>query len=98
MSVCGIQVLCVTVDYVCVWYTGAPCDNFKGYCDVFQKCRAVNEDGPLARLKNLLFNQQTFNDIKAWITVMKSFYSCLAFNLGPSSGLGFVTLGPFRCA
>jgi disintegrin and metalloproteinase domain-containing protein 10 len=47
---------------------GAPCDNFKGYCDVFQKCRAVNEDGPLARLKNLLFNQQTFNDIKAWIT------------------------------
>jgi len=47
---------------------GAPCDNFKGYCDVFQKCRAVNEDGPLARLKNLLFNQQTFNDIKDWIT------------------------------
>ena len=50
---------------------GAPCDNFKGYCDVFQKCRAVNEDGPLARLKNLLFNQQTFNDIKDWITVLQ---------------------------
>jgi len=48
---------------------GAPCDNFKGYCDVFQKCRAVNEDGPLARLKNLLFNQKTFNDVKDWITV-----------------------------
>lgn len=48
---------------------GAPCDNFRGYCDVFQKCRAVNEDGPLARLKNLLFNQQTFNEIRDWITV-----------------------------
>jgi len=55
---------------VCV-VAGAPCDNFKGYCDVFQKCRAVNEDGPLARLKNLLFNQETFNDIKAWITVLR---------------------------
>ena len=79
MSVCGTQVLHLTVDYVsvcvCVWYTGAPCDNFKGYCDVFQKCRAVNEDGPLARLKNLLFNQQTFNDIKAWITVPQTIYS-----------------------
>jgi len=30
----------------------------------------VNEDGPLARLKNLLFNQQTFTDIKNWITVL----------------------------
>jgi len=50
-------------------FAGAPCDNFKGYCDVFQKCRAVNEDGPLARLKNLLFSQQTYNHVKAWITV-----------------------------
>ena len=52
---------------------GAPCDNFKGYCDVFQKCRAVNEDGPLARLKNLLFNKETFNDVRDWITVIHCF-------------------------
>ena len=55
--------------YCDLFLLGAPCDNFNGYCDVFQKCRAVNEDGPLARLKNLLFNQQTLNTIKDWITV-----------------------------
>ncbi|KAL4708304.1 hypothetical protein ACJJTC_007710, partial [Scirpophaga incertulas] len=30
---------------------GSPCDNFQGYCDVFLKCRAVDAEGPLARLK-----------------------------------------------
>ncbi|KAK2147322.1 hypothetical protein LSH36_559g00017 [Paralvinella palmiformis] len=46
---------------------GAPCDNFKGYCDVFQKCRSVDADGPLARLKKLLFNKETLMSIKDWI-------------------------------
>ncbi|XP_013415901.1 disintegrin and metalloproteinase domain-containing protein 10-like isoform X3 [Lingula anatina] len=46
---------------------GAPCNNFAGYCDVFYKCRGVDADGPLARLKNLLFNEQTLNSIKDWI-------------------------------
>jgi len=36
---------------------GSPCDNYQGYCDVFLKCRAVDAEGPLARLKNLLFNK-----------------------------------------
>ncbi len=36
---------------------GSPCDNFQGYCDVFLKCRKVDAEGPLVRLKNLLFNQ-----------------------------------------
>ena len=57
-----------------VWYklfliSGAACDNFMGYCDVFQKCRGVDADGPLARLKNLLFNEETFKNIKDWIIV-----------------------------
>lgn len=43
-----------------------PC---QGYCDVFQKCRAVDAEGPLARLKNLLFNQDTLNSVAEWITV-----------------------------
>ncbi|XP_045108182.1 disintegrin and metalloproteinase domain-containing protein 10-like [Portunus trituberculatus] len=47
---------------------GAPCNNFQGYCDVFQKCRAVDAEGPLARLKNLLFNQDTLNSVAEWIT------------------------------
>ncbi|KAB7502289.1 Disintegrin and metalloproteinase domain-containing protein 10 [Armadillidium nasatum] len=47
---------------------GAPCNNFQGYCDVFQKCRAVDAEGPLARLKNLLFSQDTLNSLAEWIT------------------------------
>ncbi|KAF2360559.1 Disintegrin domain [Trinorchestia longiramus] len=47
---------------------GAPCNNFQGYCDVFQKCRAVDAEGPLARLKNLLFNEATLNSVAEWIT------------------------------
>jgi len=48
---------------------GAPCDNFQGYCDVFLKCRAVDAEGPLARLKNLLFNKETLLNIAQWVTV-----------------------------
>ncbi|XP_067133544.1 disintegrin and metalloproteinase domain-containing protein 10 isoform X2 [Centruroides vittatus] len=47
---------------------GSPCNDYQGYCDVFQKCRAVDAEGPLARLKNLLLNQQTLKNIKEWIT------------------------------
>lgn len=49
---------------------GAPCNNFQGYCDVFQKCRDVDANGPLSRLKKLLFNEQTFNEIRDWIMVI----------------------------
>uniref|UniRef100_T1J2R6 ADAM10 endopeptidase n=1 Tax=Strigamia maritima TaxID=126957 RepID=T1J2R6_STRMM len=48
---------------------GAPCDNFQGYCDVFQKCRAVDAEGPLARLKNLLFSPYTLTSVAEWVTV-----------------------------
>ena len=48
---------------------GAPCNNFQGYCDVFQKCRAVDAEGPLASLKNLLFNEATLNSITQWVTL-----------------------------
>ncbi|KAL1438664.1 hypothetical protein MTO96_047858 [Rhipicephalus appendiculatus] len=34
---------------------GAPCDNLRGYCDVFQRCRLVDAEGPLARLHWLVF-------------------------------------------
>ncbi|XP_041355822.1 disintegrin and metalloproteinase domain-containing protein 10-like isoform X2 [Gigantopelta aegis] len=46
---------------------GSPCDKFRGYCDVFHLCRGVDADGPLARLKNLIFNPQTLQTIKDWI-------------------------------
>lgn len=47
---------------------GSPCDNFQGYCDVFLKCRAVDAEGPLARLKNLLLNRATLLTVAAWVT------------------------------
>lgn len=47
---------------------GSPCDNFQGYCDVFLKCRAVDAEGPLARLKNLLLNRATLQTVAAWVT------------------------------
>ncbi|XP_023032359.1 uncharacterized protein LOC6644248 isoform X3 [Drosophila willistoni] len=47
---------------------GSPCDNFQGYCDVFLKCRAVDADGPLVRLKNLLLNRETLLTVAEWVT------------------------------
>ncbi|XP_031334979.1 disintegrin and metalloproteinase domain-containing protein 10 isoform X1 [Photinus pyralis] len=47
---------------------GSPCDNFQGYCDVFLKCRAVDADGPLVRLMNLLLNKETLMNVAQWIT------------------------------
>ncbi|CAB3236817.1 unnamed protein product [Arctia plantaginis] len=47
---------------------GSPCDNFQGYCDVFLKCRAVDAEGPLARLKNLLLNRDTLQSVQVWVT------------------------------
>ncbi|KAG9510545.1 Disintegrin and metalloproteinase domain-containing protein 10, partial [Fragariocoptes setiger] len=47
---------------------GSPCNDFQGYCDVFQRCRPVDAEGPLARLKNTLLNQKTLMTIKQWAT------------------------------
>ena len=48
---------------------GSPCDNFQGYCDVFLKCRAVDAEGPLVRLKNLLLNKETLTYVIQWVTI-----------------------------
>ncbi|VDK41778.1 unnamed protein product [Anisakis simplex] len=48
---------------------GSPCNNYKGYCDIFRKCRSVDADGPLARLKNVIFNPKTLHEVKYWIQV-----------------------------
>ncbi|XP_040583096.1 disintegrin and metalloproteinase domain-containing protein 10 isoform X2 [Lepeophtheirus salmonis] len=47
---------------------GSPCDNYRGYCDVFLKCRKVDADGPLAKLKNILFNEKTLLTVTQWVT------------------------------
>ena len=48
---------------------GSPCNDFKGYCDVFMKCRLVDADGPLARLKKAIFNPELYENIAEWIVV-----------------------------
>ncbi|KAH7730121.1 Protein SUP-17 [Aphelenchoides avenae] len=47
-------------------HPGSPCNDYKGYCDIFRKCRSVDANGPLARLKNLLFNKQTIKSVSQW--------------------------------
>ncbi|XP_042264262.1 disintegrin and metalloproteinase domain-containing protein 10 [Thunnus maccoyii] len=46
---------------------GSPCNDFKGYCDVFMRCRLVDADGPLARLKKAIFNAELYANIAEWI-------------------------------
>jgi len=41
---------------------GAPCDNYRGYCDVFRKCRSVDSNGPLSKLRDFLLNVQTYSN------------------------------------
>lgn len=48
-------------------FPGAPCDDFNGYCDVFLKCRAVDADGPLSRLKDKFFSKEAILGYFEWI-------------------------------
>lgn len=38
-------------------FLGHACAGTAGYCDVFGKCRAVDAEGPLTRLKNMLLSE-----------------------------------------
>jgi len=59
---------------------GSPCNEFLGYCDVFQRCRPVDAEGPLARLKNTLLNQRTLTSIKQW--AITHWWACALFAIG----------------
>ena len=59
---------------------GSPCNEFLGYCDVFQRCRPVDAEGPLARLKNTLLNQRTLLIIKQW--AITHWWACALFVIG----------------
>ncbi|XP_060066641.1 disintegrin and metalloproteinase domain-containing protein 10-like [Ylistrum balloti] len=48
--------------------SGSPCNNYKGYCDVFQVCREVDPTGPLLALKKLLLDGEVFQTLKAFLT------------------------------
>ncbi|KAK4881068.1 hypothetical protein RN001_004387 [Aquatica leii] len=46
---------------------GTPCNDYNGYCDVFQKCREVDPSGPLATLRKLLLSEESLENFKRWV-------------------------------
>lgn len=46
---------------------GTPCNEYIGYCDVFQKCREVDPSGPLATLRKLLLSEESIASFKKWV-------------------------------
>uniref|UniRef100_A0A8C4W247 ADAM10 endopeptidase n=1 Tax=Gopherus evgoodei TaxID=1825980 RepID=A0A8C4W247_9SAUR len=46
---------------------GTPCRDRMGYCDKFHVCRLVDEDGPIARVKNFILDFIELEDISAWM-------------------------------
>lgn len=55
---------------------GTPCNDYNGYCDVFQKCREVDPSGPLATLRKLLLSEESLAIFKRWVT--EHWYTVLA--------------------
>merc|ERR1719320_1691136 len=54
---------------------GTPCNNYQGYCDVFQKCREVDPLGPLLTLRRLLLSDKSIAVFKRFI--VKYWYSVI---------------------
>ncbi|XP_042334823.1 disintegrin and metalloproteinase domain-containing protein 10-like [Sceloporus undulatus] len=46
---------------------GSPCGDKTGYCDKFHVCRFVDEDGPIARVKNFILDFIEMEDIATWM-------------------------------
>ncbi|XP_053387850.1 disintegrin and metalloproteinase domain-containing protein 10-like isoform X3 [Mercenaria mercenaria] len=65
---------------------GSPCNNFQGYCDVFYRCRGVDAEGPLSRLKNLIFDPETLQDISNWI--VEHWWAVLLMGIGLVLAMG----------
>ncbi|XP_043289218.1 disintegrin and metalloproteinase domain-containing protein 10-like [Venturia canescens] len=46
---------------------GTPCNDYNGYCDVFQRCREVDPSGPLATLRRLLLSDVSLAQFQRWM-------------------------------
>uniref|UniRef100_A0A914ZG08 Disintegrin domain-containing protein n=1 Tax=Panagrolaimus superbus TaxID=310955 RepID=A0A914ZG08_9BILA len=79
--------------YGLLLHPGSPCNNYKGYCDILRKCRSVDSNGPLARLKNLLFNKETIQTVSQW--VHEHWWACVLMGIG---GLIFMAIFVKCCA
>ncbi|XP_034948232.1 disintegrin and metalloproteinase domain-containing protein 10-like [Chelonus insularis] len=47
---------------------GTPCNDYNGYCDIFQRCREVDPTGPLATLRRLLLSDVSLARFQQWMT------------------------------
>lgn len=54
---------------------GTPCNNYQGYCDVFQMCREVDPSGPLATLRKLLLSEEAFVSLRDFL--MSHWYAAI---------------------
>ncbi|XP_041970405.1 uncharacterized protein LOC121726859 [Aricia agestis] len=54
---------------------GTPCNDYNGYCDVFQRCREVDPSGPLATLRRLLLSDESIAGFRRW--VLRHWYAVL---------------------
>jgi hypothetical protein len=64
--VINIDLVCFSMVHflVCLYiFIGHACAGTAGYCDVFGKCRAVDAEGPLTRLKNMLLNEENIRTL-----------------------------------
>ncbi|KAK0183166.1 hypothetical protein PV327_001233 [Microctonus hyperodae] len=62
---------------------GTPCNDYNGYCDVFQKCREVDPSGPLATLRKLLLSDESLATFRRW--VIEHWYAVALLILGAIS-------------
>ncbi|XP_031784543.1 disintegrin and metalloproteinase domain-containing protein 10 isoform X2 [Nasonia vitripennis] len=62
---------------------GTPCNDYNGYCDVFQKCREVDPSGPLATLRKLLLSDESLATFRRWIS--EHWYAATLIVLGAIS-------------
>lgn len=46
---------------------GTPCNDYIGYCDVFQRCREVDPSGPLATLRKFLLSDENLASFRRWM-------------------------------
>ncbi|VDP16708.1 unnamed protein product [Soboliphyme baturini] len=46
---------------------GSPCNDFRGYCDVLRRCRSIDPNGPLSRLRRLLFESENIQTLLGWV-------------------------------
>ena len=78
---------------------GSRCNDGKGYCDVLDRCRDIDPEGPITRFRKLLFNKEAVMNITeflstrwyvvlisgiAFIAIMAAFIRCFSLHT-PSS-------------